>query len=88
MKDIDLSVFSLTPALCKAARALSGMTQKELSASARVGSQTIADFERGARTPHPNNLVAIQSALEAAGVIFIAENGDGPGVRLRKDSDT
>jgi hypothetical protein len=22
--------------------------------------------------------------LEAAGVIFVAENGDGPGVRLRK----
>jgi hypothetical protein len=23
-------------------------------------------------------------ALEAAGVIFVEENGDGPGVRLRK----
>ena len=23
-------------------------------------------------------------ALEAAGVIFVAENGNGPGVRLRK----
>jgi hypothetical protein len=27
---------------------------------------------------------AIRAALEAAGVIFVAENGDGPGVRLRK----
>jgi transcriptional regulator with XRE-family HTH domain len=27
---------------------------------------------------------AIRSALEAAGVAFIAENGGGPGVRLRK----
>jgi hypothetical protein len=25
-----------------------------------------------------------KAALEAAGVIFVAENGDGPGVRLRK----
>jgi hypothetical protein len=29
-------------------------------------------------------LAAIRAALEAAGVIFVAENGDGPGVRLRK----
>jgi hypothetical protein len=26
----------------------------------------------------------MRQALEAAGVIFVAENGDGPGVRLRK----
>ncbi|RJF81871.1 XRE family transcriptional regulator [Azospirillum cavernae] len=60
------------------------MTQKELAAAANVGSQTLADFERGARTPHPNNLSAIRSALEAAGVEFIPENGGGAGVRLSK----
>jgi hypothetical protein len=27
---------------------------------------------------------AIRTALEKAGVIFVEENGDGPGVRLRK----
>jgi hypothetical protein len=32
----------------------------------------------------PGNLAAIRAALEAAGVIFIDENGEGPGVRLRK----
>lgn len=32
----------------------------------------------------PANARAIRSALEAAGVEFIAENGGGPGVRLRK----
>lgn len=26
----------------------------------------------------------IRSSLEAAGVIFVDENGEGPGVRLRK----
>jgi hypothetical protein len=31
-----------------------------------------------------NNVAAVRSALEAAGVEFIAENGGGPGVRLRK----
>jgi hypothetical protein len=27
----------------------------------------------------------VQDALRAAGVIFVDENGDGPGVRLRKN---
>ncbi|CAH1649897.1 conserved hypothetical protein [Chelatococcus asaccharovorans] len=27
----------------------------------------------------------MRAALETAGVIFIAESGEGPGVRLRKD---
>jgi hypothetical protein len=49
-----------------------------------VARQTVVDFERGARTPHPNNLSAIRAALEAAGVEFIDENGGGAGVRLRK----
>ncbi|WP_367227019.1 hypothetical protein [Mesorhizobium sp.] len=29
-------------------------------------------------------VAAIRTALEAAGVIFVDENGQGPGVRLRK----
>jgi hypothetical protein len=29
-------------------------------------------------------VAALQQFYEAAGIIFIAENGDGPGVRLRK----
>jgi hypothetical protein len=33
---------------------------------------------------HEATLSAIRTALETAGVIFIASNGDGPGVRLRK----
>ena len=31
-----------------------------------------------------NNVAAIRTALEKAGVEFIAENGGGPGVRLKK----
>lgn len=30
--------------------------------------------------------VMLTDALEAAGFIFVAENGDGPGVRLRKNA--
>jgi hypothetical protein len=49
-----------------------------------VSTDTIADFENGTRTPAAESLAAIRAALEAAGVIFIDENGEGPGVRLRK----
>ena len=61
-----------------------GWSQSELAGAAKVSRMTVMDFERGVRVPHPNNLAAIRSALEAAGVEFIAENGGGPGVRLRK----
>ena len=33
---------------------------------------------------YPNNIAAVIAALEAASVIFVEENGDGPGVRLKK----
>jgi transcriptional regulator with XRE-family HTH domain len=79
-----MSELILTPALCKAARALVGLTQRDLSARAALGDQTLADFERGARQPLAANLEKLRMALEAAGVEFIAENGGGPGVRLAK----
>lgn len=43
----------------------------------------VLDFARGTRTPHRNNMAAIQAALEATGIIFIDTDGAaGPGVRL------
>ena len=76
---------SFSSAQCRAARALIGWSQDDLEAAAKVAKKTIADFERQARQPHARTLEALRAALEAAGVIFIAENGEGPGVRLRKE---
>jgi len=61
-----------------------GWSQSQLAEAAQVARQTVVDFERGARTPYPNNLTAIRAALEAAGVEFIPENGGGAGVRLKQ----
>ena len=61
------------------------MSQSALADAAQVARQTVVDFERGARTPYANNLAAIRAALETAGVEFIAENGGGAGVRLKKE---
>jgi hypothetical protein len=75
---------SILPAQCRAARALIDMFQATLARRAVVPRDAIVDFENGSRTLSPDNLAAIRAALEAAGVIFIDENGQGPGVRLRK----
>jgi transcriptional regulator with XRE-family HTH domain len=61
---------------------LLGMDQAALAAAANVSRNTIVSFESGQRIPGANNLAAIQRALETAGVIFVAENGGGSGVRL------
>jgi transcriptional regulator with XRE-family HTH domain len=75
---------TITPEQCRAARGLLNWSQPTLGEAAGTTRQTITNFERGARTPHPKNLVAIRAALEAAGVEFIDRNGGGPGVRLRE----
>lgn len=79
-----LGTMPISPAQCRAARALVEMDQARLAEAANVSRNTVVDFEKGRRTPNTNNLHALEAALEAAGVIFVAENGEGPGVRLSK----
>jgi transcriptional regulator with XRE-family HTH domain len=74
----------LTPSLCRAARALVGMSQVELAETSAVSRRAIIHFELGERSPRPATLDALRRALEKVGVQFIEENGGGPGVRLRK----
>ncbi len=66
------------------ARAAVSWGVRELARAANVGISTVARFESGHGEPIAATVTAMQRALEAAGVEFIAENGGGPGVRLRK----
>jgi transcriptional regulator with XRE-family HTH domain len=75
---------TITPPQSRAARGLLDWSQADLASRSNLSESTIRDFEKGRRTPGPNNLAAIRAALESAGVEFIAENGGGPGVRLAK----
>src|SRR5277367_6221725 len=60
-----------TPSQSRAARALLAWSQQDLAKKAGVAASTIADFERGQRTPVPNNAEAIRSALTGAGITFL-----------------
>jgi transcriptional regulator with XRE-family HTH domain len=73
----------ISPAQSRAARALLNWSQPDLVHASGVSVSTIRDFENGKRSPIGANLAALQRAFEVAGVIFIDETGDGPGVRLR-----
>lgn len=74
----------MTPAQCRAGRALVDLTQPVLAERAALGLSTVVDFEKQRRNVATASIDAMRTALEAAGVEFIAENGGGAGVRLRK----
>jgi transcriptional regulator with XRE-family HTH domain len=73
----------LTPVLCKMARIAVGWGVRDLAKGASVSTDTVARLERG-EILKASTIDAIRTALEAAGVEFIPENGGGPGVRLKK----
>lgn len=58
----------ITPAQCRAARALLDWSQQDLAKAAHLGLSTIRDFEKGRRVPTHNNLRGIRIALEEGGV--------------------
>jgi transcriptional regulator with XRE-family HTH domain len=69
----------------KAARALLGLGQAELSKMAGIGLRTVKRIELSEEiTGSARTLWKIQTALEKAGVMFIpADEANGPGVRLK-----
>lgn len=81
-----MSILKVSIGQVKAARALLGWSQERLAVASGMSLPTIKRLEAtsgelGGRTETVAKIVA---ALEAAGVEFIAENGGGAGVRLRK----
>ena len=73
----------MNAAQCKMARAAMGLGVRDLAKLADVSPNTVARLERGEALKE-GTVSIIRAALESAGVIFVAENGEGPGVRLRK----
>jgi hypothetical protein len=77
----------LEPAQIRAARALLGWRQEDLSKAAEVGTATIHRLEKSAQiiSGYASTLARIQAAFEAAGILFIEDDGAlGIGVRIAK----
>ena len=78
----------ITGAQMRMARGYLRWSVKDLADRSGVSSATIKRMEEVDHMPNAlsDNLARIRSALDAAGVEFIPENGGGAGVRLRKVS--
>jgi transcriptional regulator with XRE-family HTH domain len=79
---IGKMAMAVSAAQVRAARALLGWSQSDLATAASLSRPTIERAETSGASA--TTFTAMQAALEKAGVIFLDENGDGPGVRLRK----
>jgi len=86
----------VNPDQMKAARTLLGWSLTRLSARSGTSAQLVSTFEKTGRIVSVkipgrpvaiDAIAAVRTTLEAAGVEFIPENGDGPGVRLRKPAE-
>ncbi len=67
----------MSPAQCRAARAMLGWNQADLADEARVSVPTIVGFERGSRDTEGHIVAALRAALERAGLRFADDGSDG-----------
>jgi transcriptional regulator with XRE-family HTH domain len=75
---------AITPAQCRAGRALLNWSREALAEASGVPSRTLADFELRNTAPRVTTTRRLAEALEAAGVLLIPADGrQGAGVRLR-----
>jgi len=79
----------MTSAQCRAARALLAWSQRDLAEKAGLATSTVADFERGYRTPVDTSVDALLNTLEQAGVALTAAGAEDrakllgvPGARI------
>jgi predicted transcriptional regulator len=82
---MNKSILKVSIRQLKAARSLLAWSQEDLAAKSGISLPTIkrleaSDGDLGGRSSTAAQLI---SALQLAGIAFIAENGGGPGVRLR-----
>jgi transcriptional regulator with XRE-family HTH domain len=80
MPEID----RLTGRQIAAGRTLIGMSQAELATASRISVQTLRRMEasEGPSSGYANNVAAVRSFLESAGIEFL--NHGRPGVRMKK----
>jgi DNA-binding transcriptional regulator YiaG len=81
-KNLQAYSSGMSPEQSRAARAWLDWSQEELAAKASVSVSTVRDFEKGRRVPIANNLTAMRTALESAGIAFV--DGAASGITYAK----
>jgi transcriptional regulator with XRE-family HTH domain len=82
----EVSKVHITSEQIRAARALLRWEQRDLAEASGVSLPTVKRLETqpGSLAAQERTIIELRRALEKAGIEFIAENGGGAGVRLRK----
>ena len=77
---------SITGAQIRAARGFLRWSASRLATVSKLSILTVRRAEAGDGIPpiKASSVDALQSVLEANGIVFLDENSDGPGVRLRR----
>lgn len=80
-----MSILKVSTRQIKAARALLDWSQQDLALAAGVSEPTVKRLEAvdGPLGGRDETIQKLLNALNRRGIEFIAENGGGPGVRLR-----
>lgn len=81
------AVLMITGVHIREARRLLGWSELMLCSKAHIRPATLARAESpdGLARRNRGQLIKLTRALETAGVIFVEENGEGRGVRLRRE---
>lgn len=75
----------MEPIQSSMARAALEWTVQQLADAAGVGLNTVRRFEAG-EDSRQSTVKAMREAFSAAGIVFLEDNGDGPGIRFKKRS--
>jgi transcriptional regulator with XRE-family HTH domain len=74
----------MQPEQMRAARAALNWSLERLAAESGVHRNTLSNFETRKFAGEPEKVSAVKHTLQSAGVIFIDENGEAAGIRLRR----
>ena len=77
----------MSPEQSRAARGWLGWSQDEFAKQANVALRTVASFERGEIIPRPNNIAAMQRAIQDAGIRLVFDRSGRAAGIARFDAD-
>lgn len=75
----------ITPAQIRGARGMLDWSMVRLATAAGLSISTVKRFESGDQPVSDDRVARMQDAVETEGVRFLADDGDGPGLRRGRE---